>query len=319
MGDSASESNAGIPGCLQVTGDSAGDVINLVRDSANPSMLDVTVTSGATTDKSSFGLANLQAINVTGGSGNDTLTIDSSNGAINPPGGINYDGGLGSNSLIIKGTAGDVFVANPLGVPGSGIAFVQGNTFGSLVLQSTTYKNVATVTDNIQPLVGDINVLPAIRNGLPDVFAWDSQLGTAGPMDEQVPVLGNVDAALAGVSVNYGVPVSDQGFQLAETAEESPASPGTSILQQLFETGVGAFPLSAIGTSITTVAQLQAALLGLHPTGQVVLNQNGTTTTFTLNITKTLIGQDEIDAEGLFRQPVAGRHGQRQRHRAVGK
>ncbi len=66
------------------------DVIRLVRNMANPLMLDVYLNSVAPVF--SVALAVLQQINVFGVGGNDRLTVDSSYGLLNVPSGIRYNG-----------------------------------------------------------------------------------------------------------------------------------------------------------------------------------------------------------------------------------
>lgn len=81
-------------GILTICGDedyvNQDDVFRLVRNAANPLILDVFVNSALPVF--SVPLALLEQINVFGVGGNDTLIVDSTNGLINVPGGIRYDG-----------------------------------------------------------------------------------------------------------------------------------------------------------------------------------------------------------------------------------
>src|SRR5262249_33209272 len=71
-----------VPGVLPITGDEdfvgEDDTIILVRDAANPSLLDVFLNG----DMEQFQLSVIQQINVFGLLGNDTLIVDSSNGLL---------------------------------------------------------------------------------------------------------------------------------------------------------------------------------------------------------------------------------------------
>src|SRR5262249_43164392 len=80
----------GPPPVLKVTGSGDADTIKLIRNAADPTMLDVQVTNAAGTESKSFPLANITQIQVHALGPNDTLVVDSSNGIIKVPGGILY-------------------------------------------------------------------------------------------------------------------------------------------------------------------------------------------------------------------------------------
>src|SRR5262249_35983309 len=89
---------------LVITGDPTADVIRLVRDANTPSLLDVFVNNNTTTPTRQVQLSVLRSIEVNGLEGNDTLTLDSSNGAIalpGPTGSIKFDGGAGDNDRLV--------------------------------------------------------------------------------------------------------------------------------------------------------------------------------------------------------------------------
>jgi hypothetical protein len=95
-----------IAGGLTVTGDDAGvtdDAITVRRMAANPAYVEVVVNG----TRQYAGLAaGLTGIAVNGGGGNDTLTVDFSNGVIAPPGGITFDGGIGTDTVVGPNAAG---------------------------------------------------------------------------------------------------------------------------------------------------------------------------------------------------------------------
>ena len=91
----------GQPGILTVTGDptlSATDNIAIYLDPLNPLMVDVSQNGLAPSQV--VPLSSLSQIQVKGGGGADTLTLDFRNGDMNIPGGITFDG---SNALNMAG------------------------------------------------------------------------------------------------------------------------------------------------------------------------------------------------------------------------
>jgi hypothetical protein len=95
---------------LQINGDDGGvrnDIIRLVRNAANPLLLDVFVNSTLPVFTVPFAVP--QQIVINGLGGNDTLTLDFSNGNFVPAGGISYDGGpntgLPGDSLVVVGNS----------------------------------------------------------------------------------------------------------------------------------------------------------------------------------------------------------------------
>ena len=79
------------PGVLNVTGDDSNNNILLTLDAGNPDVLDVFIDNTTDTPDFSIDLNAVEGISVTGGMGNDTLTIDDANGMVSVPGGISFD------------------------------------------------------------------------------------------------------------------------------------------------------------------------------------------------------------------------------------
>ena len=142
-------------GILTINGDqdfaNENDTIKLIRDPANPLMLDVYLNSA--TPVESYPLATIQQINVNGLGGNDTLIVDSSNGLITVPDGIHYDGGTGANVLQLVQTGGDTQYNDDYTVlngTGLGTDIINGPS-GT---QEVDFQNLAPVFDNVPgPLV----------------------------------------------------------------------------------------------------------------------------------------------------------------------
>ncbi len=145
-------------GVLQITGDDdfAGqdDVVRLVRDGANPSLLDVWVNS----DFFQFQLSTIQQINVDTLGGKDTLIVDSTNGLITVQNGIRYDGGTGADSLQLIQTGGaqrtsDTYSVGP-GV-GQGVSTIVGG--GTAGTQVVSFDNLEPVLDTVPAATLTVN------------------------------------------------------------------------------------------------------------------------------------------------------------------
>jgi hypothetical protein len=151
------------------------DAFRLVRDPVFPTSLDVYVNGVL---ESVVPLAGIQNINIYGGGGVNTLTVDSSNGLINVPNGITFNAGDpcptstnneiasqmgedGTGTLILTQTAGptissDVYSPGPN--PGQGHSVITdsaGNT------QSIYFTELAPVLDNVPAASATINGTPA--------------------------------------------------------------------------------------------------------------------------------------------------------------
>ena len=141
------------PGVLTINGDQdfpgEDDTIRLVRDAANPTLLDVYQNSS--TPIASYPIAVIQRIDVNGLKGNDTLIVDRTNGPVDVPDGIHYDGGthtpLGVDQLSMLG-AGAVlatFTRDPA-IPDAGTLVVAGSTITFVNSQQTDVNNVVQLT-----------------------------------------------------------------------------------------------------------------------------------------------------------------------------
>jgi len=102
-----------MPSPLVLNGTAGNDTIRLAIDGSNPGQLDVYFNGNTGTPDATYSLASLSQIDVNGGTGDDNLTVDSTNGPITVP--IEYDGGTGQNTLTFKGGAatGDVYSPGP--------------------------------------------------------------------------------------------------------------------------------------------------------------------------------------------------------------
>lgn len=119
--------------------------------------------------------SSVASVSITGGAGNDVLTIDASNGSPLPSGGVSFDGASGSNRLVLEGGSFAFEVASPSGATSGNISIGGANV---------AYSNLAHVTD----------LSPAL------FFTLDTSSG-----DEQVNVVdGPVVNGLQTTQVNGG-------------------------------------------------------------------------------------------------------------------
>jgi hypothetical protein len=146
---------------LTINGDTsfAGqpDTIRLIRNANNPLLLDAFLNNSTATADLSVPMTSVTQIVVNGLGGDDSLTVDLSNGNALPPGGITYTGGTGSNSLIVNGTinADTMTLGNTLSVPGGVISYsgvssinLQGSDGNDTLVDTGSDTYAATQTFN---------------------------------------------------------------------------------------------------------------------------------------------------------------------------
>lgn len=152
---------AALPTALNVCGDDAipiqDDTFRLVRNAANPLLLDVYVNNVL---QFSGPIAGIEQINVFGAGGNDTLIVDSSNALINVFNGIRYDGDNACPGQIGAGFGGfDRLDLVQTGGSATGVSdtLAIGATNGSgrstivsgANTQTVDFINLEPVTDNV--------------------------------------------------------------------------------------------------------------------------------------------------------------------------
>ncbi|NQT87700.1 hypothetical protein HQ560_13100 [bacterium] len=149
---------------LRVNGTAGGDAILLIRNAANPAYVDVFLDRFL---DGSFELATLEQIDVNGLGGDDTLTVDSSNGLIDLLGGIQYDGGPGLDGLVLDQTGGDTQTSDDYQVGadiGSGISAITGPS-GTQVITFTGLEPVIDLVPAATLTVSGTNADNAINYG----------------------------------------------------------------------------------------------------------------------------------------------------------
>ena len=169
------------PPVLSVCGDedyvNQDDVIRLVRNAANPLLLDVYLNSVVPVFTAS--LAAIQQINIFGVGGNDELIVDSTNGLITVPAGIRYDGDgvcpvvnngdppfgydRGFDLLTLMQSGGDVQDTEVVSIgalPGSGSVNVEGPTG----VQSIFFEELEPIVSDIAAMDFLVGADPALAS-----------------------------------------------------------------------------------------------------------------------------------------------------------
>ncbi len=157
---------------LEIFGDSdyadQNDSFRLVRDASNNLLLDVFINNSTSVPTYQVPLALVPQINIYGGGGQNTLTIDDSNGLITVPNGITFNGGDpgpgqtgagqdGRGTLVLTQSAGstaqtsDVYTPGPN--PGQGTDVIIGPTG----VQSVYFTELAPVYDNVLATTATVN------------------------------------------------------------------------------------------------------------------------------------------------------------------
>jgi RHS repeat-associated protein len=92
-----------------IPGGSGNDAFRIAADPSNSAWADVFLTGAGTTPSYQVDLSSISQWQVTGGAGDDALTVDFSDGDPLPAGGLSFDGGTNAagDTLQIVGTSGD--------------------------------------------------------------------------------------------------------------------------------------------------------------------------------------------------------------------
>jgi hypothetical protein len=275
---------------LQIVGDAtanAADVLGLIRDAANPTLLNVFLNNSGATPDLQIPLASLRRIEFLGGGGDDLLYLNTANGVINVATVIDFKGGAGTDTLIIDddtGATGKPFhVDNDTLVSRDGeLMLVVGDSV-EVFQDSTTPRATATLGD-----------------GLQHTGRWATALAGEEVSGQTLPLLGgSLGRALGNGLVTRG---QREPLPTEVTALELVSLDGTalSLFQRLFETGTGAFLIRQIGTQLTDPAAIRAKLDGLDGTpGNVTLAQVGSALRYDVRIVKPLTGTADLDLDAL--------------------
>ena len=147
-----------LDGAVFLNGASGGNTTMVIDDQLNPASETYTLTSTtfASPIAALITYSGLQGINIDGGTGNDTLVVDSSGGLVDVANGIHYDAGTGFNTLQLIQTSGPMRTSDTYGVgpnPGSGTSVIS-DPSGT---QSVFFEFLAPVTDLVPATVLTVN------------------------------------------------------------------------------------------------------------------------------------------------------------------
>src|SRR3990172_3317504 len=211
------------PSVLRIDGTAGDDVIEIRRSTANASLLEVAF--DITEDVLyTVPLSSLQKIEVFGLGGNDTLTIDSTEGPISVPDGILFNGGAGDDDeLILLGQGAALTTTTTVG-PQTTIAIVDARNAQT---QRVTYEDVdpGDVTNSVAAATASERFAVGWQGLINLLTAWENGPG------EGLPLLGSsLPRALSGRSTASPPPVPI-----------GPAGPGPVATDPLAGTNLGGF------------------------------------------------------------------------------
>jgi hypothetical protein len=247
-------------GPATVMGTSSNDQFVLRLMAGNNNYLQISDNGG--TSFSTVSVFSLSAVNVSGFNGNDTLTIDNSNGVVGKAGdlSITFDGGAGVDTVVLSG--------NPNTMVGEYYAIGATTDAGTVAANSATggsftlgFKNTSAITDTLNALVYSV-----ILNDNANYVTVNR--GTA------VGTLTTLE--LAGVDTQNNTLLADAVFNTATAAHQQTAA-GLSFVPVTFanKTNVG---LHAGGGDDTILLNDSTAVTGLA--ALVVDGGDGTDRTF---------------------------------------
>lgn len=285
------------PNVLVVQGDtkpgSPNDVVRLVLDPGNPLLLDVFLNNSGPTPDFSVRLASLAGITVKAGSGDDHLTIDSSNGMISA-GVLSFDGEVGTNTLTFQGAPGDTVLIETSTGPNSGVVLLSGGG----AFESASYMNAGVVEKSLPP--PNPGLLQRLSDGLLHLVESSSAWAQPEFLGTTLPVLrGSLGRALSGGSITPPSHIVDPAPGPAEIDALPPAAErhgSGQLLRELLENE--GLLLDDIGTAITTPEALRDRLDQLDDTpGNVSMTDSNGVLRYELTVTKTLSGLGDFDVE----------------------
>ena len=255
-------------------GTSGNDNFNVIRNATDKSIIDVfDLNKSTTVPVYSAPAGTITSMIFYGLGGDDTLTVDHSNGAVSIAQGILFEGGGDNDKVVLAGDdigdrfTGTVNYKNPItgttATKDYHLLFdsVFNRVNGELVL----YHDVETLDDSA--FFGWGHPLNSLKLGL----YW--LLEAIGLKGENVPVFGgSLDSAVRGTTVAERLPKGDPARTpsvsiLDQISEESGTN---SLVERLLETGPNGFNIADIGTGLlSTLTGVTSALENLDSTPNV--------------------------------------------------
>ncbi len=278
---------------LTINGTSGADTITLARDSLNPGVLNVTVDGRVW----STSLLSIQKIVISGLAGADTLTVDSTNGSINVPGGIFFTGGADADSFVLRGAK--VQKIDTTGSTATTKVF-KVIEIGSGSSETVTFTDFVSGTDPTPDTSG--LATPTTAQEIADAIArW---AGLTQPPAPQLAVLGvSLPRVLRPQAPPVQAPLPAQGDgkdagenDVSLDAPADPADPSSGI-SRLFTFADGSTLLDKIddGTITDTASLLTQLALLAGGSGSVTNTGTDALPRIVINFTKTYSGEVPFD------------------------
>ncbi len=282
---------------LEINGDAAADTVRLVRNANNPLMVDVFVNNAGVNPTLRIAMSTMEQIIFRGGGGDDTLTIDTSNGVIELPLDITFEGDANTDHLIINGPA---INFGTFGPDGDGFTVTVASSGEDN--QTVKYRNVEDVQNS---LLGTIDRLITVGSGL---NAMTSSLNTSDALALNFPALGSsLGRALAGEPVVQPDPT---GTRSDIAVFRTLRAEGSDIIRRMIEDGLGGFSIQDIGSKIASADALREKLDALDSTpNNVVFTDINGVTRFDVEVRKSLVGRCGLGTERFGRGSLVGRCG----------
>ena len=283
---------------LTINGTDADDTVVISRNSVNASILDVTM-NGAKVF--STPILSLKRIAFNGNGGNDSLTVDSTYGAISLADGVVFTSGAGADSLVLTGGRYDTTTFTS-----DGIAFDSTDTYDVTLsrgggrekvvffdydLLLDTHTNNITASSAAEKLADGVALL-ALSTSVPS-----SQLAILGSTLPRV-INGAAPSTPTTPGISDPVVAAPPGGETEADAglpESGVVGEGLSRLFE-FEGGGSLFGRIQDG-EIVTVDDLMAALTELAGVGNVINHGDSVTPRIELHLTKTIEGHGSLDME----------------------
>ncbi|MGD8477974.1 MAG: hypothetical protein PVI98_12550, partial [Burkholderiales bacterium] len=267
---------------LQIEGTSGDDEISINRSADNAAIIEV-----------HFGLLGdvlytasidtLQKIEVMGLGGNDTLTVDSTNGPISIAEGIYFDGGTGTNALTLEGVGAASNTSSTDG-PQTTVTIVDARNART---QTVTYENVdpGSVTNSVAAATTSETFAVGWQGVFNMLDAW-----AAGASDELALVGNSLPRALSGRTAATIAPASDEeGGDSEAAATDALMAALNGGFARLIEEGLDGIQLEEIAGLSPTELRDRLDLLG-----DVTYTDIGGVQRYELSVTKHLEGEADL-------------------------
>ncbi|MCY2927699.1 MAG: hypothetical protein NT031_20105, partial [Planctomycetota bacterium] len=292
---------------LTVSGDDGPNVFRIVLNAGNPAFVDVFVDNNTGTPDGSFELSTLTNIVLDGMGGNDTFTVDSSNGLIPVP--VEIRGGEGRDSLTLSGglAVSTVYNAGPTNDAGEIVTADAGTT------QTVSFTGLEPVLDTVPAATLTVNATAAnnainyttgalLTQGLITIDTFESfefankgaLVINAGAGSDEIHLNNpNTPTALTTITVNGGDPTASDTLIVNGTA-------ATTVVDTALGTITGAGLLPITYTTVEHLTVNTGASTTLSVTGSAtyavtpgLASDAGTVQTATLPIAFVGLGAGE--------------------------